>query len=208
MTKLMDYATRAVGQGHDSSRRSFLTKLAMTATALVVAPAEFIFRPTTAYAAVCGPGASCNAPDGGWTVFCCSIHRGINNCPPGHFVGGWWKADGSPYCLTNGQPSARYYIDCHPRCDCNCAPGEQFCDPECWPCSCHCPDTGTCDQRKTCCARFRYGQCNTDISCSGPVTCRVVTCVPPYELFDSCGSTVLVANETAEHTAPCLAGQP
>jgi hypothetical protein len=54
---------------------------------------------------------------------------------------------------------------------------------------------------------FRYGQCNTDIGCSGPVTCRVVTCVPPYQLFDSCSTTLRSDNFTANQTAPCLAGQ-
>jgi hypothetical protein len=36
----------------------------------------------------------------------------------------------------------------------------------------------------------------------------VVTCVPPYELFDSCSTTLRVDDFTANQTAPCLAGQP
>ena len=60
-------------------------------------------------------------------------------------------------------------------------------------------------QRRVCQNVFRYGQCNTQIGCSGPVACRVVTCVPPYLLFPSCGRTTLFDNTTANHTAPCLA---
>ncbi len=195
---------RAVLWAHpptNNERRSFLSKLTMAATALVVAPATFVLRPVTAYAAVCGPAPGCND---GYSAFCCSIHRGINNCPPGHFVGGWWRATGSSYCLVNGQPSSRYYVDCHPRCTCTNGCGN-FCSSSCIACSCSCPDTGgSCDKRHVCCALFRYGQCNTDISCSGPVTCRVVSCVPPYVLYDSCGSTLLSDNYTANQTAPCL----
>ena len=202
MTKLMQRATRWADAPTSPSRRDFISRLTMAATALAVVPLGFILRPVTAYAAICGPASRCSD---GYTAFCCSIHRGINSCPPGHFVGGWWKAANSSYCLVGGQPTARYYIDCHPRCNCNDGCGT-FCDTSCWPCTCHCPDTGTCDQRHACCARFRYGQCNTHISCSGPVTCRVVTCVPPYQLFDSCGTTVLSDDFTAEQTAPCLEG--
>lgn len=202
MNRLFDRAARLSDAPPDQSRRSFLSSMTMFATALVVAPFDFILRPVSAYAAVCGPAPGCND---GYTAFCCSIHRGINNCPPGHFVGGWWKAADSSYCLVDGQPAARYYIDCHPQCSCgNGCDTSNFCDDTCWPCNCHCPDTGTCDQRHACCVRFRYGQCNTDIACSGPVTCRVVTCVPPHQLFDSCGTTLLSDNFTAQQTAPCL----
>ena len=200
MTRLTRKATELVGGSVDQGRRDFLSRFTLAVTALLVAPLEFILRPTTAYAAVCGPAPGCTD---GYTAFCCSIHRGVNSCPPGHFVGGWWKAANSSYCLVNGQPGSRYYIDCHPRCSCTNGCGN-FCDSSCWPCSCHCPSTGTCDQRHACCARFRYGQCNTQIACSGPVTCRVVTCVPPYLLFDSCSTTVLSDNFTANQTAPCL----
>jgi hypothetical protein len=202
VTSLIDRAMRKAGARHDPGRRDFLSKMTMTATALIVAPVDFLFRPMTAYAAVCGPSAGCND---GYTAFCCSLHRGINNCPPGHFVGGWWRASGSSYCLVDGQPSNRYILDCHPRCNCTSGCGN-FCSSSCWPCNCHCPSTGTCDQRHACCARFRYGQCNTDISCSGPVTCRIVTCIPPYLLVDACGSTMLNDHSTANHTAPCLQG--
>ena len=200
MTRLLDKAVAWADPGEGRGRRDFLSKVTMIATALVVSPFDFVLRPMTAYAAVCGPAPGCND---GYSAFCCTINRGINNCPPGHFVGGWWRASGSSYCLVNGQASSRYYIDCHPRCSCTSGCGN-FCSSSCWPCRCSCPDTDTCDKRHACCAQFRYGQCNTQIGCSGPVTCRVVTCVPPYQLYDNCGSTTLSDNFTANQTAPCL----
>lgn len=200
MNKLIRYATQLAEPRRDVSRRSFLFKLAMASTAMVVAPLEFIFKPLSAQSAVCGPAPGCND---GYSAFCCTVNRGINNCPPGHVMGGWWRAEDSSYCLSGGRSAARYYIDCHPRCTCSKGCGN-FCVGSCYGCSCGCPDTATCDKRHVCCAVFRYGQCNTDISCIGPVTCRVVTCTPPYQLFESCGSTLLSDNFTAEQTAPCL----
>jgi hypothetical protein len=201
MSRLVSYASRVADSGADTGRRSFLFKLAMISTALVVAPKQFLFRPVSAQAAVCGPAPGCND---GYSAFCCTVNRGINNCPPGHVMGGWWRAENSSYCLTPGGASkARYYIDCHPRCDCTNGCGK-FCTSTCYACSCECPDTATCDKRHTCCAVFRYGQCNTHIGCIGPVTCRVVTCTPPYQLFDVCGKTLLSDDFTANQTAECL----
>lgn len=189
-------------RGPRDTRRNFLVKLAMVSTAMVVAPFNYVFRPLTAMAAVCGPAPGCND---GYSAFCCTVNRGLNQCPPGHIVGGWWKAAGSSYCISGGSTSARYYIDCHPRCNCTTGCGN-FCTSNCYACNCECPDTTTCDKRHTCCAVFRYGQCNTSTGCIGPVSCRVVSCVPPYQLFDECGSTQLSDNFTAEQTAPCLEG--
>jgi len=196
-------ATLGRSTGGDWSRRSFLSRLTIAATALVVAPLDYILRPVTAMAAVCGPAPGCND---GYSAFCCTVNRGVNTCPPNHVVGGWWKAANSGYCLgSGGKRKARYYVDCHPRCECSGGCGN-FCTSSCHGCSCGCPDSSTCDQRHVCCAVFRYGQCNTHIGCVGPVSCRVVTCVPPHQLFDNCGSTQLSDNFTANQTAPCLEG--
>ena len=189
-----------------TSRRGFLARVAVVGSAAVVAPAAYALRPGSAYGAVCGPAASCGE---GYTVFCCTIFDGANKCPPGSFVAGWWKADYSSYCCTPaGRPGPRYYIDCQGECT-KCSSGcgrSPFCDRGCVDCACSCGDSSTCDQRKVCCNYFRYGQCHQEIACSGPVTCRVVTCVPPYELYDSCGDTPLTDNYTAQMTAPCLNG--
>ena len=196
MNALLTTATRLVDRA--PTRRGFLYRLAMASTALVVSPITYITRPLSAQAAICGPAPGCND---GYSAFCCTINRGINNCPPGHFMGGWWRAAGSSYCATG----SRYYIDCHARC--TCTGGGSFCSPSCIPCSCECPDTETCDKRHVCCAIFRYGQCNTQIGQGGGVTCRVVSCTPPYLLYN-CSSTLLSDNFTAQQTAPCLAPAP
>jgi hypothetical protein len=180
-----------------STRRGFLVRTAVVGSALAVGPLGYLLRPGSAYAAVCGPASSCGA---GYTVFCCSLHRGVNKCPPGTFAGGWWRADGSHYCCGPGGTSApRYYIDC--QAICTCSTGGAFCHG-CSACPPGCGDV-SCDNRRVCTNWFRYGQCHTEIRDSGPVACRMVTCVPPYQLYASCGSTTLFDNATADHTAPC-----
>ena len=117
-----------------TGRRGFLARSSLVATALAVAPAEYVLRPQTAYAAVCrcgGAGCSCgSACCDGYTEFCCTLH-GSNTCPPGTFAGGWWRADGSAFCS-----GPRYYIDCHGECTCaDACHGGAFC-PECDGLSC------------------------------------------------------------------------
>ena len=168
--------------GPKHSRRSFFTRAAVAGSALAVNPLEYALKPGTAYAqTTCGPGATCGE---GWSVFCCTINGGQNSCPPGSFVAGWWKADSSSYC--GGGP--RYIIDCNQQCGV--------------PCTCYCP-TGTCDNRRTCCNQFRYGQCHQEIACAGPVICRMVLCIPPWEFDASCTTTSATDNRTGEHNAPC-----
>jgi hypothetical protein len=200
-TRLVDRAASFLEKR--TSRRSFLMRSAVVGSAVVAAPAAYVLKPGTAYGAVCGPEAGCNQ---GWSVFCCSINRGMNKCPPGTFVGGWWKADNSAYCCdSSGRRAARYYIDCQGRCTkCTSGCGDNFCDSSCVNCSCRC-GTNECDTRRACCNYFRYGQCHQEIGCGGPVACRVVTCVPPYQLYDDCRSTSATDNRTVAHTAPCNA---
>jgi hypothetical protein len=172
----------AAGIDRRASRRGFLARVGIVATALAFNPGGFLLRPRSAYASVCGEGSSCST---GWSVFCCTIAGGRNECPPGSFVAGWWRADGTSFC-TGG---TRYYIDCNARCDS--------------PCSCGCP-SGTCDNRRTCCNQFRYGQCHQEIGCYGPVVCRIVTCTPPWIWDRSCTTAAAVSNGTGTHNAPCL----
>jgi hypothetical protein len=54
---------------------------------------------------------------------------------------------------------------------------------------------------------FRYGQCNTHIECYGAIACRIVTCTPPYELFD-CDDTALWDDSTANHASSCNSATP
>jgi hypothetical protein len=182
-----------------TSRRSFLVKTAVVGSALAVNPLRYLLRPGTAYASVCGPAADCAS---GWTVFCCTINNKRNTCPPGTLAAGWWKADNSGFC--GGK--ARYYVDCNAKCTtCGCG-ASGICGSNCHACKCGCA-SGTCDERRVCCNEFRYGQCHQEVACVGPVVCRVVSCVPPWQFDASCASSSATANATALHDAPCLHGK-
>jgi hypothetical protein len=187
-----------------TTRRSFLARTTMTATALSVAPVDLLLRPGSAYAAICqcAPGTNCDCSQpccDGYTQFCCTINNGVNACPPGTFAGGWWKADGSVYCA-----GARYYIDCMGECHgCGCG-GSGFC-ASCDGLTCECA-LGSCGNRHVGCTEFRYGQCHQEIACSGRIACRVVSCTPPWMLDASCSTVAQTDESTANHFAPCQNG--
>ena|GEM_PF-1960828 len=175
-----------------SSRRGFIMGSAMVGSAVVVAGCVPATTPGSPYTHItdCSGGLCTD----GYTEFCCTINQGINACPPSSFWGGWWRADYSSFC--NG---TRYYIDCMQNC---CGPKtgfQNFC-ASCEECRCG----GGCDTRRVYCNYFRYGQCHTDIVDTGPIACRVVTCVPPYIADPACSTATLVDNSTAEHTSPCI----
>lgn len=190
-------AARAAGfLSRRVDRRGVLRRGAMAGTALAVAPTDFLLRPMTAYAAVCGSGALCND---GYTEFCCSTH-GSNRCPPGTMLGGWWKVDGHEFC--GGGP--RYYMDCNAGCGgCGCG-GNGICSGSCSGTGCGCAH-GDCNNRKSGCTGFRYGQCNQNVRCLGPIVCRVVTCTQPWMLDGTCSTSVRTDNRTRYHNRPCLA---
>ncbi len=184
---LVSKASSALANRTD--RRGFLVKTAVAGSALAAAPKRFALQPISAYAAICtcsGSSCDCGSPCcDGYTEFCCTI-TGRNSCPPGTALGGWWKADGSGYC---GGP--RYYLDC------NTTPGNSGV------CSCGCAN-GNCNNRKSCCTRFRYGQCHQEIAVMGAIHCRVVTCTPPWQLDATCTRTERTDQNTRFHDAPCL----
>jgi hypothetical protein len=182
--RLVDRLGRALA-GSGLSRRRFLSRVAVVGAAVAVDPLRYTLKPGSAYAQVCGDGASCGS---GWTAFCCTVNAGRNTCPPGSYVAGWWRIDDSPFCLG----AARYVIDC------NRSPTAS--------CSCRCA-SGSCDQRRVCCNNFRYGQCNTQIRGVTEVVCRVVTCTAPWVWDSACNRTVRVDNRTRSHNAPCLPGR-
>lgn len=174
-----------------TSRRSLLERTALVGSALAVAPLRYLLRPESAEAVVtcrgCPPGSACCD---GWTAFCCTLN-GINACPPHSYIAGWWKCtsyEGSRLCADEG---IRYYLDCNRR------PGETC------PGGCRC-GAGDCDNRKTCCNVFRYGQCNTDYAGVTEVVCRVVMCVNPCTVYSFCDCTEKVNDATCGHEAPCL----
>jgi hypothetical protein len=95
-------------------------------------------------------------------------------------------------------------MDCHAlNCGaCGCG-GSGTCGPECVGQICACANDN-CGLRKVNCVRFRYGQCNQHIACMGPITCRVVTCVVPWEWDSSCTRTDARDDNTRFHDAACL----
>ena len=197
-TRLVSAASRMLDAR--TTRRGFLRRAAMVGTALVAAPATYVLRPGTAYAAVvpsdCGPGTACND---GWTDFCSNIH-GVNTCPPGSMIAGWWRAEGNTYCEGN----SRYYMDCNATsCSCGCN-GTGTCASTCTAFECHC-NHDNCNERRTGCNRFRYGQCNNQEPCLGPIVCRVVTCIPPWEWDSSCTTADAVSQTTYSHGFPAEA---
>jgi hypothetical protein len=183
-------------------RRGFMGKAAVVGSAVVAAPLEFALRPRTAYAAVCNcNGSSCQCGSlccDGYTEFCCTL-TGANACPPGTITAGWWKVDGSQFCGG----AARYYLDCNAQCGtCGCG-SNGVCAGTCSGTGCGCA-RGSCNNRKAGCTRFRYGQCNQQVRCVGPIVCRVVTCRPPWQFDPACGTSSRTDNATRNHDRPCL----
>jgi hypothetical protein len=206
MTTLVDRAAEFLSRR--VSRRSFFVRSAFAGSALTVAGADFVLKPGTAYATICRCGsAGCNCGStccDGFTEFCCTLNDGYNYCPAGSVIGGWWRADGSAYC-----DGPRYYMDCNASCGCTtgCGGGWPFCEPACDGLTCECA-LGSCDQWATGCFQFRYGQCNQDVACMGRILCRVVACIPPWEIDPTCTTTNAQDNGTANMNAPCNTGTP
>ena len=187
---------------HRTSRRGLLARSAFGATALAVAPVAFTMRPISAHAAICScANSSCACSDlccDGFTDFCCKV-TGENLCPPHTVVAGWWKADGTGFCDVGDSPRPRYYLDCNHLCEDGCG-WTGVCPSSCTVAECHCLEG--CDSRSVDCTRFRYGQCNQDIACVGPIACRIVTCVPPWQWDGSCNDTPATDNSTGFHDRP------
>ena len=175
-----------------TSRRSAIARAAVAGSAFAVAPLRYLLRPGTAWA-VLRPGdcASGECTDG-YTAFCCEIHHGLNSCPAGTYVAGWWKCtdyQGTGLCHREG---VRYYLDC------NRVPGDTY------GFGCHCAK-GDCNRRRVDCNHFRYGQCNTQVDGKTEVVCRLVICQNPSTAAHlGCNDTLKVDNRTCTHEAGCL----
>jgi hypothetical protein len=183
------------------SRRGFFARSAVVGTAVAANPITYALTPGDAYAQVCscqGQGCACGSLCcDGYTEFCCTL-TGRNQCPPGSLLAGWWKVDGSGFC--NGP---RYYMDCNAPCNgCGCG-GTGVCDGGCSGTGCGCA-LGDCNNRKAGCTKFRYGQCNQGVACVGPIICRIVTCIAPWEIDGTCTTTARYDAATAFHDRPCL----
>jgi hypothetical protein len=95
-------------------------------------------------------------------------------------------------------------MDCNALCACTtgCGDGFGFCEPGCDGVTCGCGPNG-CNSYVTGCFQFRYGQCNQQIDCIGRIVCRVVACVPPWEVDPTCTTTNAEDDGTAEQNEPC-----
>jgi hypothetical protein len=175
-----------------TSRRRFLSRVALAGSALAVAPFRYLLTPVTAASVItCADCLSSDACCDGWTTFCCNLNSGPNSCPDYTYMGGWWKCtdyQGQGLCSAEG---VRYYIDCNRTPTASCPSG------------CHCTKN-QCTNRSTCCNLFRYGQCNTEITEVTEVVCRMVTCVDPSTIFVNCGDTLFIDNATCSHESGCL----
>jgi hypothetical protein len=188
--RLVDSSAQALSGG--VSRRSALARMAVAGSALTVAPLRYLLYPGTALGVVV-PG---HCKDGlctdGYTAFCCEIDGGVNGCPTGTFIGGWWMCTdyrGHQLCEGSG---VRYYIDC------NALPGHPF------PGGCKCAND-SCSHRRQACNVFRYGQCNTHVKGTTAVVCRVVTCENPGKIKGlGCSRAVMVDDAVCGHEAGCL----
>jgi hypothetical protein len=175
-----------------TSRRGVLSRAALAASALAVAPLRYLLRPGTAWAAISPSDCSSGLCTDGYTAFCCEINRGRNTCPKHTYVAGWWKCSayrGGGLCDPQG---VRYYVDC------NRIPGDDF------PGGCQCAK-GSCSHRRVDCNHFRYGQCNTQVSGTTEVACRLVVCENPSRIEHfHCNSSVKYDDSTCGHEAGCL----
>ncbi len=199
MTALLNRVATALDRR--LSRRGFLARSALAGTAMAVAPTDYLLKPVGAYQAICTcrSGCDCNSTCcDGYTEFCCTM-TGLNRCPPGHILGGWWKVDNSQFCGD----APRYFMDCNAPCNgCGCD-ASGICSGSCSGTTCGCA-LNSCNNRKAGCVAFRYGQCNQATRCIGPIACRVVTCIPPWSLDSTCTREVAIDDYTRYHIAPCL----
>ncbi len=200
---LTDRAARLVEKR--TSRRGFVGRSALVGSAIAVSGTGYVLRPGTAYASICrcprqaGPDTarSCGCSDlccDGYTEFCCQIY-GRNSCPTNTLLAGWWKVDNSSFC----DGAARYYMDCNqanPPCACS---SRGVCRAPDTTCQCR-----SCTNRADGCTMFRYGNCNNDVTCVGPIMCRVVTCSKPWEIDPGCSTVARTDPATALHHRPCL----
>jgi hypothetical protein len=188
--RLVDGSARALEARF--SRRTALTRIAMAGSALAVAPVRYLLYPGTALGVVVPGRCKDGLCTDGYTAFCCEIHQGLNTCPAGTFVGGWWMCTdyrGHQLCQGTG---VRYYVDC------NNLPGRPF------PGGCRCANDD-CSHRRQACNVFRYGQCNTHIEGTTTVVCRVVTCEKPSLIEGlNCNGTVMIDDAVCGHEAGCL----
>ncbi len=174
------------------SRRTLLIRVAVTGSALCVAPLRYLLHPISALAIVSPGVCEGGLCTDGYTAFCCEINDGLNTCPAGTFAGGWWMCTdyaGHRLCSEQG---VRYYVDC------NALPNVPY------PGGCHCANAD-CAYRRVDCNIFRYGQCNTQIDGITGVVCRMIVCENPSTIPAlNCSSSLAIDDAVCGHDVPCL----
>jgi hypothetical protein len=199
MPSLVDRLATAIDRRSREADRaeapSRLAETAVKASAAAVAPVAFATQPVSARELLNRTCASCPSGSrccGGFSAFCCTLPGGDNyGCPPGAYIGGWWQCNygGNGLC---GTTNVRYYLDC------NTLPGRQCAG------GCHCGNDD-CNNFKSCCIDFRYGQCNPQIHGVGVIHCRLVTCMIPCRIdCMNCNCSAAVDQLTCTHDAGCL----
>ena len=172
------------------TRRSALSKAALAGSAFAVAPARYLIRPGTAWAVI-GPG-DCHSIRSAGMATRRSAARSSTAATTARRARTWPAGGSAPPIRDAGlcaDEGVRYYIDC------NRIPGHVF------PGGCQCA-RGDCNRRCVDCNHFRYGQCNTQISGTTEVVCRLVICHHPASVAGmNSNATEKVDDKTCEHEA-------
>lgn len=155
-----------------TSRRGFLVRFALGATAFAVGGVRYLVRPQSALAYIscsnCSSTSTCCTA--GTSCFCCVI-TGSNDCPTNSARCGWW------YCSTNGIT----YIDC-----CMGCAGYSFC------CGAECYNSPGCKfGREYFNCGCDYGSGCTCIDANATIRCRITRRIasPPNGLT-CCGGSM------------------
>ena len=186
-------------------RRGFFARSAVVGTALAANPVTYALTPTDAYAAICscqGQGLRVRV------VLLRRLHRVLLHphrpqpVPARH--GARRLVEGRRHRALRG-PATTWTAT--PPCNgCGCG-GNGVCSGSCSGTSCGCAN-GDCNNRKAGCTNFRYGQCNQGIACLGPIVCRLVTCIAPWEIDGTCTATCAPDNATATTTGRACTTSP
>jgi hypothetical protein len=132
---------------------------------------DVVLEPVSAYSTMCGPASDCAS---GYTVFRSTINK-RGQCLPTrnlrrglvirrHFQLALWKHRSLLRRLPGRVHRLRLLR-------------QPILLPSCVECVAGCDGGPSCDRGRARWNCFRYGKCNQEIACSGPVACRVVTCV-------------------------------
>ena len=182
------------------SRRGFLARTAVVGSALAVDPKGYVLTPQRAYSTICGPA---NTAASGYSVLCCTVNKGSTPARRARSPRAGGRRPGPRGAAVATATSS------------TATPGASRAAPAA-------PTTTS--------ATGRAGTARAASGSTAPVTsagtaatpsatasatptsgaavgvaCRVASCVPPYR-WDSCATTALVDNTTAEQGAPCLQG--